>query len=220
MHKTCAAGGCLSHSVGFSNFCSSHRKALGRNGHQDQTSITCKLLKPYVAKVVARQTANPNSPAWGILEARWESLQQVTQQTLSEYHQGKPSVTHEVTASHQLLNLSSLPAGLIVRTCLAMYLMANTEPRRFRSDRAFDFQLVRRVRALAAINSGSYWDPKLERVKRVYRDLSPRAIQALAGALKGVFGGAGVQFAAIERELMSKEVGAQRRLAAALEELQ
>lgn len=209
----------MSHAVGFSRFCSKHRKALGRHGHQDQTSITFEILQPHLTRVVARQRANPDSPAWGLLEERWGSLQEVARQTLADYHQGQPFAIHEVAAAQQLLNLAALPPGMVVRTCLATYLLADMEPRRFRSDRAFDFQLVRRVRALAATNAGTYWDPKLQRVKRVYRDLSPRTLQSFAVALKGAFGGAGVQFAALERKLMSKEVGAQRQLAVVLEEL-
>lgn len=220
MYKTCTAGYCTSHTVGFSRFCSRHRKALGRHGHQDQTSINSRQLQPYVARVVARQKANPDSLAWGLLEERWGVIQSTAKQTLFEYHQGHPAVTHEVAAAQQLLNLAALPSGLIVRTCLATYLLADMEPRRFRSDRAFDFQLVRRVRALAATNAGTYWDPRLQRMKRVYRDLSPRAMQALAVALKGAYGAPGVQFAAVERKLQLKQAEAQRGLVVALEELQ
>lgn len=169
--------------------------------------------------MVARQKANPNSPAWGLLEGRWENLKELAMQTLMEHQNGKPFVAHEIAAARQVLNLTAVPPSVVIRTCLATYLMADLEPRRFRSDRAFDFQLVRRVRSLAAINVGSYWDAKLQRVTRVYRDLSPRAMQALAVVLKGAFAAPGVQFSAVERELKSKEADAQRRLTIALQRL-
>ena len=72
---------------------------------------------------------------------------------------------------------------------LAVYVMQELDPRRFRSDPGFRFQLVRRVRALADVNAGQRWDDKAEKVRRVYRELTPRAVatmgQWLAEALAG-----------------------------------
>ena len=56
-----------------------------------------------------------------------------------------------------------------------MYLMLEQEePRRFRSDDGFRFQLARRVRALTDVNQGTWYDHWAQRVKRVYRDTAPK----------------------------------------------
>jgi hypothetical protein len=65
-----------------------------------------------------------------------------------------------------------------------MFIFQEQQPRRFSSDAAFDFQLVRRVLRLAPANAGTYWDHKESRSRKVYRDVPPRVIRTLAVPLK------------------------------------
>ena len=53
--------------------------------------------------------------------------------------------------------------------------MWELEPRRFRSDQAFWVQLARRVRGLTDVNFGERWDNARGKVRRCYRELTPRA---------------------------------------------
>ena len=76
-----------------------------------------------------------------------------------------------------------------IETVIAVYVMQEIEPRRFRSGRAFRFQLVRRLRRLTDVNVGEYWDQTAGRTKRVYRDLPPRVTEVFARIVTETIGG-------------------------------
>ena len=50
----------------------------------------------------------------------------------------------------------------VIETVLAVFVMQELDPRRFRSDPGFRFQLVRRMRALADVSAGQRWDHKAD----------------------------------------------------------
>ena len=69
--------------------------------------------------------------------------------------------------------------------------MQEMEPARFRSDKAFWLQLARRVRGLTDMNYGEGWDNTRQRVRRSYRELTPRASLLLGQWLAETLGVAG-----------------------------
>ena len=96
------------------------------------------------------------------------------------------------------------------KTVVALYLLRRADPRRFRSDRAFQFQLQRRVRALAPISQGTYWDEKTGKVKKVFRDHTPRTLEQIGVWLQQLFGPVGVHFERLlDREEESKRKAAE-----------
>jgi hypothetical protein len=101
-----------------------------------------------------------------------------------------------------------------------MYLLEDAQPRRFRSDTAFDYQLVRRVIRLAPVSAGTYWDNQRGKVKRVYRDVPPRVTEALAASLKDAFGAPGLMLAEKERKDSQRAAEEKQKLASALRELE
>jgi hypothetical protein len=107
----------------------------------------------------------------------------------------------------------------VVEVVLAVFIMQEMEPRRFRSDTAFRFQLVRRVRALADVNAGLSYDNKSNKVRRVYRELSPRAIAVIGQWIAEALGGAGIHLARLEREDEGRQKAERLELHKALEEL-
>ncbi|RTL16341.1 MAG: hypothetical protein EKK52_18580 [Burkholderiales bacterium] len=220
MTKQCAARGCTEGTTGYSTLCDNHKHIQRRHGHPEQGGITVHRLRPYLKRVEARRAKNKDSDAWSILEARWSALEAHAQGILAEWASGKAMVSAQVQAAQQLQALSgSVPPSTIVNTALAMFLMRDAEPRRFASDRAFDFQLVRRVRGLAPVNAGSYWNHKAQRTTKVYRDLPPRVAELLGRQLREAFGLAGFMLAEKERAEEAKAQDQQRRLAEALEAL-
>ena len=108
----------------------------------------------------------------------------------------------------------------LVETALAMFLMQEEQPRRFKSDAAFDAQLARRARALTDTNAGTYWDDKTKRTKRVYRDVTPRTLAVIAEYLKAAFGVAGLYVARLERKEQDRNKNEQAALTSALEALE
>lgn len=221
MNRYCASPGCVSLAAGHSNHCTRHRKTITRHGHPDQSAITVHELAPYVRMVRTRMKDNPTSPAWGILEARWAALVARSRAVVFAYQQGQVSIRHYRVAAQQFSSLAdgATPAT-VVQTALAMFLLLRYHPHRFRSDRAFRHQLVRRIRGLIATNAGMYWDPKTMRTKRTYRDLPMRAVMVMADELVAAFGGAGLQLADLEKQREDAKRDEQRKLADALGSLQ
>lgn len=218
--KSCQASGCSEAASGFSTYCDHHKQSLRRHGDPAQAGVTVHELRPYVAGVAARHAKNKDSDAWTILAKRWVLLADHARAVLARYAAGEPSQRFEVKAAQQVVNLAdTVPADAVVHMAIAMYLFRDDQPGRFRSDKAFDYQLVRRVRGLSDVNAGTYWDQKAGRNKRVYRDLPPRAVEALAVWLKDAFGLAGLMLARKQRGEAAQVVEERHRLAAALEGL-
>jgi hypothetical protein len=195
--------------------CERHKRIKRRHGHPEQQGITVAFLSPYRQRVKARMVKNADNPAWGILRQRWERVLGMTQ--------GKgqsPTARHHREAMSELDKLGKdVDAAVICEVALAMYLLQDDQPRRFKSDTAFDFQLVRRVRGLTDANAGEYWDQKKQRTKRVYRDLPPRTVLTLADYFKATFGVAGLYVARLEQEEMDRELMDKVSLQDALESL-
>ncbi len=220
MPRTCAVPGCHESTAGYSTLCRQHKQAQRRHGSPTQLAITAHELRPYLALVEARRARNPDSEAWGILEARWGVVVDASKGTLQRYEEGHVSQRIAVQAAHHLRNVAqSTEAWEVIRTILAMFILRDQQPRRFTSDEAFDFQLVRRVLRLAPVNAGAYWDHREGRARKVYRDVPPRVIKALAEPLKQAFGAPGLMLAAKEREDVPRGVDERKRLADAMEEL-
>jgi hypothetical protein len=88
----------------------------------------------------------------------------------------------------------------LIETVLAMYVMQDQEPRRFKGDQAFTTQLVRRVRGLTRLNADSWIDTKTGKRKLVYRDLNQRTVTVMGGWIAEALGPAGLMFARLERK--------------------
>lgn len=199
----CTAASCKCEAVGYSNLCDRHKRVKRRHGHPDQKGITVADLKTYQKRVKARMVKNKDSNAWGILRERWSRVT-----SLAQGSQVPSSIfKHQRKALEEISKLgTSIYPEAVIEVVLAMYLMQEEEPRRFKSDRAFDFQLVRRVRGLADINAGQYWDQKQQRTKRVYRDLPPTVTVTIAEYLKTAFGVAGLYVARLEQQEADREL--------------
>lgn len=221
MPRTCYAPGCSENAAGYSTLCRQHKQAQRRHGSPTQLSVTSHELRPYVALVDARKAKNPNSEAWAILEARWGVVVDASRSTLKRYAEGQVSQRYAVQAAHHIRNVAdNVEPWEVVKTALAMFILRDQHPRRFTSDEAFDFQLVRRVLRLAPTNAGTYWDQQDGKAKRVYRDVPPRTIRTMAAPLKDAFGASGLMLAAKEREEVQQGADERKRLTDALGELQ
>jgi hypothetical protein len=93
----------------------------------------------------------------------------------------------------------------VIETVLAMYIMQDQEPRRFKSDQAFRTQMVRRVRGLTRLNADAWTDATTGKRKLVYRDLSQRTVTIIGDWIAEALGPAGIMFARLERKDHEKE---------------
>jgi hypothetical protein len=157
-------------------------------------------LKPYIELVRKRFQANPDSNAMAETEKRWFDLIRQCQSVVVSYYQGHPSQRNRREASQELIKIAEEVSTVdVIETVLAMYLLADSDPRRFRSDEAFLYQVVRRVRALTEVNVGRWYDYKTQRNKRVYRDLTPKTTQQMGTMLISTLGVAGLCMARLEQ---------------------
>lgn len=220
MSRQCTVARCTEPATGYSTCCERHKRAQRRHGHAEQDGITVNELKPFRDRIAARRAKNPSNPAWELLAQRWAIL--VTHATDSQkaYAAGQVSIRHVQIAAGMLTSLAAnVPTEIVVETALAMFILQEANPHRFKSDRAFSFQLARRVRGLAEVNAGTYWDDKRGKVKRVYRDTPPRVLDALAASLADAFGLAGLQLAQLEQRDAQRGDIERRQLTEALKEM-
>lgn len=162
--------------------------------------MTAYELQPYRDRVQARRAKNPTNPTWALLDRRWEALTEHAGQTLARYATGMPAVSHERQTAEILVGLvDSVSAAAVIDTALAMFAFSEQRPSRFKSDKAFGFQLSRRVRGLADASSGAKRSATTGRLKRTYAEVPPRVMGCLAESLKVAFGVAGLRLAELEK---------------------
>ena len=220
MSRLCAVPTCSSTTSGYSIHCEAHKRTLSRHGHPEQTSVSSIELKPYLARVAARKSKNPENPAWTLLQRRWEALTAHAQATVDQFSSGTPGLSYERQAAQQLVVLrDAVSAESVIDVSLAMLAFGEDRPTRFKSDRAFGFQLTRRVRRLADVNTGSHWSTAEGRMKRTYRDLPPRVLHCLAESLKVAFGVAGIRLAELDKRDAEGLTNERQQLSEALKEM-
>jgi hypothetical protein len=218
MSYLCRAPGCQSEaSSPYSRFCANHKANLRRHGDATQTAVTAAHLKPHLAAVRARIKKNKDSPAWGELEGRWLTVVDHARGVITAFHSGKAGSRDQRKAAHEVLKIAdAAEPWQVMEIVLAMFVMEGHDPRRFRSDTAFRFQLVRRARALADVNAGLRYDHRSGKVRRVYRELTPSAVRIIGQWLADASGGAGVRLAMLEHADAERQKAERRQFHAAL----
>jgi hypothetical protein len=206
LNYICNAPGCSSPtSTKFGQYCRPHVAQLRRHGAIGQTGITKADLKVYRHIVEARLEKNKDKPLLTQLEARWEALITCVE-SVREEARSKPMVRYRREAAIETLRIGkNVQARDVIETALAIYVMQDQEPRRFKSDQAFRTQLVRRVRGLTRLNADAWTDAKTGKRKLVYRDLSQRTVTIMGGWIAEALGSAGIMFARLERKDHEKE---------------
>jgi hypothetical protein len=168
-------------------------------------------LAPYLKMVKARIGRNAENLAWVTLDERWRALVDHAHGILARYASGKAGVRFERIAAQEVVKLAKeVEARAVVEVTAAMVVMQEFEPRAFRSDAAFWLQLTRRVRSLTDVHFGESWDNKRQRVRRHYRELSPKAAVIMGRWLAETLGVGGQHIARVElaeREKKAREQG-------------
>jgi hypothetical protein len=190
---------------------------LRRHGAVDQKAITKAQLKPYLKLVKKRMEKNPENVAWVTLDSRWRAVVDHAQGVLAYFARGKAGSRFERLAAQEVVKLASeVQPRQVVEVTAAMVMMLDLEPRRFCSDQAFWIQLARRVRGLTDLNYGDRWDHVRGRVRRCYREFTPRAAQMLGHWLAVALGVGGQHLARLERAEQEKKAKEGRELHDAL----
>jgi hypothetical protein len=221
MNRTCQVSGCSAPAAsGFSRYCSAHRANFRRHGEPNQKAITKTHVKPYAELVRARIAKNPHNPAWTTLETRWRVLVDHAEHIVAAYERGNPGSRIERIAAQEIIKLGkSVEARAVVELTMAMVMMRELQPHGFRSDRAFWVQLGRRIRGLTDLNYGEKYVHDTGKVKRCYRELTPRAAMLLGRWLAETLGVGGLHLARLERADHEKQLAERRDLHDALSSL-
>lgn len=230
---TCAAQGCSDRVSGLSHYCNGHRKRHKRHGSADQESILAEHLEPYRREVrrifagkakavgscqgqgVGQRLPKTEDTAPGkCMRENWTAVLNYARDELRALASGQAHIRWQRLAHLELVKLGdSAEFNDILEVGLAMFLMVDMEPRRFADHRGFRFSLVRRLRGLTEQNVGTYWDHQSGKVKRVYRDFPPRAVEVLADVLTSYFAKAAAYVLSVKR----RELADSARRAAALD---
>jgi len=220
MTKQCAAPGCGEQAGTFSTHCERHKQAQRRHGHPLQAGITGQALQPYLERVEARRKRNKDSNAWTLIDDQWATLRAHAESVQEQWAVGHAMNGMEVRACALLQAMAgAVAASAVSDVNLAMWLMRDAEPRRFRSDKAFDFQLARRTLALAPRAAGSYWSQKEGRLRKVYREVPPKVTEMLGRMMRDAYGLAGLALAAKERAEATRAEEKTRAMVEAIEAL-
>lgn len=215
MKKQCRTSGCTALTTVYGIYCSTHKGRNRRHGAPNQRGVTKADLKPYLAQVQSRIEKNQGLTIWTLLDQRWTGLISYTE----GFELGtRSSWTHSAAKEMRKLALLVEPRQAVV-TVLAIYLIREQAGHRFRSDRAFNTQLVRRLRALTEANAQFSTSGRTGRVARVYTEVPPRVTAIMAEWIIGVLGAAGVWFARSEKAGEDRRREAQEAYRQALTEI-
>ena len=207
MPDRCKANGYVAQAATeFGRYYPRHATAKRNHGDVHQNGVTKAELKPYVEIVRARKTKNPGKPAWLSMEARWIALVGIADGIIAEARKGKPMKRYKRLAAYELRRLGDhVGPEKVIETVLALYLMQDRDPQRFRSDTAFWTQLVRRVRGLTKVNAGVWPDSETGKSKIAYSVLDPGTTGTLAAWIVEALGVAGVWLVKLERHERERE---------------
>src|SRR5262249_37762005 len=153
----------------YSIYCSRHQSRLRRQGDVGQEAVTKADLKTYIRLVRQRAERNSENLAWNNLDERWRGLVSYAQSILGAAQRGVVGNSNERIAAREVVKLAEhVEPREVVETVLAMFMLEQDQPRRFRSDPAFRTQLVRRTRGLSEVNAGTWYDAATGKTKRAY----------------------------------------------------
>jgi hypothetical protein len=159
-HK-CLVPSCQRSNVGrFGVFCSAHRQNRYRNGHPEQSAIKELELRPYVEQARKILEANRYTPLWDVLFRRWQLVGDEAEAIMAQWTRGQPMDRTRLAAAKSFIAIKS---DVEVMTCMSMivgmHLFRAARPTRFKSDEAFHFTMVRKVRGLTKSYAKSYYLP-------------------------------------------------------------
>lgn len=216
----CRVPGCGRPVSRWGAYCNTHKSRNRRHGHPQQEAITAAALAPFIRKTKERMRKSANAEALTMLIARWDALVTQCRAVIAAYLDGKPSQRNLRHAAQAIVCIADdVDARDVADVALALYLMQDQQPQRFRSDNAFLHQMVRRLRGLTERNVGTWFDEKSRTVKRVYRDLTPKTANLMGGMIAEVFGVAGLRLAQLERLDLETRQKEARDFSRAMQEL-
>lgn len=218
--KECSISNCNRTTTRWGALCSTHRNRKRRHGHPSQTGVTKTELSPFRTIVQKRRAKNSDSSFWASLESRWTSIGDHARRITSQYKSGVAMIRTRRKACEEIVRVAdNVDSETVIETALAMMILQQQMPHRFRSDDAFRHQFARRVRGLTDLNSGTWFDRETGRVKRVYRDIPAKTAAEIGQTLIDSFGYPGMMLARKEQQDIEQQRQERQEIASMVEAL-
>lgn len=215
---TCRVPGCAGPTSTYGALCNRHELRHRRHGDVYQTALSKTELRPYIALVRNRKDRNPDNPAFPAVVTAWLNLVEDATARVAASERGEAMNRHNRIVAYEIAKLGQeVEPDVVAETGLALFMIWEMDPHRFRSDRAFRHQLVRCIRRLA--KSKSTYIPKEGAFVSGNYILPPKATAKFADLLTAAFGGAGVMLARKERADVEARRKNREELAQGLAEL-
>lgn len=177
----CIVPGCQTAAGRYGQLCPKHIARKRTQGHPEQEPVGRYELRPWCRAVRPVIDRNRDREAIKITEERWQQLLAHCV-PLTDGGDTGGHVHWPTTNAARGLRQATVDATFdaILETVSALVLLRETNPRRFRSDEAFNVQLARAVRRLGTTAVAWGWDQKAGKQRGVYRTFPRRASLALA----------------------------------------
>lgn len=206
----CSVDGCHRPPTKFSYLCESHRNVERVHGDPRQKGITKSDLRPYIKAVQGYLARRSGPRAEAVIERDWQRAVGSAEVVLEDNRRGRAQPVYERRAAEIIIDINRERHAMDVATLMmALGYFYADQPRRWASDRGFQFQAVRMFRRLAKSQTDYRWRPDGGMVRSSARRCPPRVTLALWASIFATgFVGYGIQIRneiEKERELKRKD---------------
>ncbi|RWP11018.1 hypothetical protein [Mesorhizobium sp.] len=196
----CRVDGCYRASAKFSHLCEYHRNVNRVHGDPRQSGVTKTELKPYqnaIREYLARRSG-PSAEA--VIRKDWGRVAGRAEEFLEAANRGRPHNVHERRAAQIIVSVGkNYHAMEIAILCMALGYFYAAQPRRWASERGFQYQAARMLRRLAQGETDYTWRPEGTMVRSSAKRCPPLVTRALWSSIEATnFIGYGIQ---ISREI-------------------
>ncbi|ESX29463.1 MULTISPECIES: hypothetical protein [unclassified Mesorhizobium] len=196
----CRVDGCYRAPTKFSHLCEYHRNVDRVHGDPRQRGVTKTELKPY-QKAIRDYLARRSGPrAEAVIMGDWDRVTRRAEEFLEAGNRGRPQNVHERRAAQMIVSVGKdYHAMEIAILCMALGYFYADQPRRWASDRGFQYQAARMLRRLAQGETDFTWRPEGTMVRSSTKRCPPSVTRALWSSIEATnFIGYGIQ---IRREI-------------------
>lgn len=189
--RVCSVPGCGRKSSGARRLCDTHATHRKRHGHELQEGVRVGeivSIKRWLRQWI-RSRANGEKVWQGIL-ADWQKCRDEALAGMRVMQEpGKVGFAWMRDALRDIVHVGGdVDPETVVLTVMAVVLLREDNPRRFKDDNALLFQISRRFRTLSEFNVSVWENSSKGEPRRCYRTPAPRHAKLLGETLMGALG--------------------------------
>lgn len=221
----CRVAGCTGEtkSASWGPWCNRHAMLARRYGHPQQTMVKVGELAPYlkvVKRIRERQLLSERNSAmdWSAVYARWQAVVAVARDVVAQARIGRADFGHRRQAAELVTQIAdNVSDARAVDIVIALYLMAEFDAPRFRSDEGFRACLLHYLRREAKVGRRFDLKSAADREKASYKILGRKVREEAARWVNEGLGAVGVHIANKERQRVRQQEAGRAAFNAALD---